>query len=258
MKKYSRLAVALAVACCVAQAGQAFAGTQTFDDETLVFPNYTGTNTVDTIVGPKINSITVVWDDNGILTKIVINSSSQFYQWDSLFINTGDGGASLSGNWTAAEQWDYLVHTNGTVPNGSGPGAGVQTGETVPGQGLYAVDDNYDYTHASSSRVGHVNGIDAGDLTMLEAGFGATADGYYFLVYDFASLSTKIQLTDNFVIGYSPYCANDVILAYGDGLNISGTGGGKGTGAVPEPATIILFGVGIAGLAGWGSRRMKK
>jgi hypothetical protein len=250
MKKYSRLAMALAVACCLAHSGQAFAGSQTFLDNTLVFPNYTGSNTQDTIITPNINSITVNWDDSGYLTSVVINSSSSYVLWDSLFINSTGGQT-----W---DSWDYLVH-GGTGTYGAQEGASA-----IPGPGLYAVSDGYDYTHASMYRVDHVNGIvdDGTHLTMLEDGFQATIDNYpsagvYLMTYDFTSLDTKILLGDNFVIGYTPYCANDVILAYGDGLNISAPGG-KGPAAVPEPATMILFGFGIASLASWQVRRNKK
>ena len=246
MKRYSRLVMVLIASCGLFQAGQACAGSQTFVDNTLVFPNYTGTNTTDTIVGPLINSITINWDDNGYLTSIVVNSSSSYYQWDSLFINTS---VADDGKW---DGWDYLVHS------GSGT-YGTQEGTSVvPGEGLYSVSENYDYTH-STGRVGHVNGIEASDLTTLENGFHGDlsnpASGVYILTYDFTSLGTQILLGDDFVIGYTPYCANDVILAYGDG---GVTNGGSKPGAVPEPATMILLGTGIASLAGWSRHKKKK
>jgi len=260
MKKYSRLFMALIAGCCLMQAGQVFAGSQTymFPDDTTVFPNYTGSNTADTIVGPWLNSMTVTWDDtDGRLLEIVINSSSSYYQWDSLFINT-DAGSNAKANWDNAQQWDYLVHTSGTVTTGT-----LEDSSLIPGPGLYAVSDGYDYTHASGGRTGHVDGIadDGEHLTLLEDGFQGVAttvvpNAVYILTYDFSSLSTAIYLTDNFVIGYTPWCANDVMLAYGEDMNQT-VGGGKNP-TVPEPATMILFGVGIVGLGSWRSRRMKK
>lgn len=237
--------MALIASCCLIQTSQACAGSQTFLDDTLVFPNYTGTNMVDTIIGPHIDNMIVNWDDNGYLTSIVINASSSYYQWDSLFINTGS--VAGTGNW---DDWDYLVHT------GSGTFGNQEGASSVPGQGLYAVSENYNYTHNSTNRIDHVNGINAADLKMVEKDFyGVLANptsGLYTLTYDFTSLGTKILLGDNFVIGYTPYCANDVILAYGNGLGSPSPGG-----MVPEPATMILFGAGIAALAGWSRRRKR-
>ncbi|MDR3089403.1 MAG: PEP-CTERM sorting domain-containing protein [Desulfobulbaceae bacterium] len=254
MKEYSRLVVALVAGCCLLQSAQALAGSQTFDDTTLVFPNYTGNNLTDTIVGPRLNSMTVNWDNDGNLTSIVLNSSSSYYQWDSLFINTDynpNYAATGSGDG-AWDGWDYLVHT------GNGAYGTQESVSLIPSPGLYSVSDNYDYTH-STGRAGHVNGIDVNDLSLVNAGIVGVvttpASGVYVLTYDFTSLSTKIALGDNFIIGYTPYCANDVMLAYADGSSVGTKGGAP---AVPEPATMILFGAGIAALAGYRARHTKK
>ena len=113
-----------------------------------------------------------------------------------------------------------------------------------------------DQAVAGSEPFADVSGIDAAGLTTLEYGFqGMVANpvpGASILTYNFASLATKIMLGDCFVIGSTLSCANDVILAYGDGAAPPEKGG-----TVPEPATMILFGAGITGLAAWSRRRKK-
>jgi len=61
----------------------------------------------------------------------------------------------------------------------------------------------------------------------------------YHIVYDFGN---GLAVTDGFYVAYAPFCANDVM------------GGGA---PVPEPATMLLFGAGIIGLAGSRIRRNK-
>ena len=49
-------------------------------------------------------------------------------------------------------------------------------------------------------------------------------------------------------------CKNITGTLYGN-IVVTGT---KGTQPVPEPATMLLFGVGLAGIAGFGRRKNKK
>ena len=98
------------------------------------------------------------------------------------------------------------------------------------------------------------NGIDNDFLnsridftTTFNTDYEFSSDGFEaILTYDFTSLNGGNGLAINdgsMYVAYSPYCANDVL--------------GGGIAPVPEPATMLLFGAGLIGLAGYRSRRRK-
>jgi len=64
----------------------------------------------------------------------------------------------------------------------------------------------------------------------------------YSVYFDFGALAIDL-LNSDFIVGYSPDCANDVILEKVP---------------VPEPGTMVLFGIGMLGMAIFGKRRMNK
>jgi hypothetical protein len=223
-----------------------------FIDNTLHFDSYDLLNPVypeDEYGTPKVYSITVNWDDtSGLLEKIVINLSAKGRQlFDSLFINSDYGDTD-----TNIEGWDYLVHSGGNNHYLNNYGA-------IPLDGLWSVNEDYTYTtNKSGGRLGHANGIDAGSLTdrnstitgvYNEALFDSNnPDAYLWTItYDFSSIGQAgIQLGDNFAIAYTPWCANDVVLVT------------HSAEPVPEPATMLLFGAGICGLASVSALRRRK
>ena len=246
--------LAFAMICGIGYASQALAGSILEDNGVgsmtvnYMFPSQTSSVCVgqdtcpyDTSL-PNITTIVVEWNTSKELTKITVNSENGFLAWDSLFINN-----DYTGNASDIEKWDYLVF------NGSGPDANkyVSPGETAPiADGLYKVTDNFTpdmYTHTvqvnGTGRAGHANSIDAHYLTGV-GGVSIVRQGNS-LVYDFSHLTVPISLGDNFAIGYTPWCANDAVL-------VAGT---TGNFVVPEPATMVLFGVGTAALASWLLRR---
>lgn len=267
MKKYTRLAVALMAGCCMLQAGQALAGayTEYFADtvnSSTYFPTFQDTSysTIESIGNnPDITGILVSYDNiTGLLLNIAILSNSAFdtnngWGFTSLFINNNGAG----------QDWDYLVHAGGTTNSEFVDGGA----SLLPGDGLYSVinPNDYDYTYVGDpqngfiGREGHPNGIAEGDLTYqgaLTPGYStgysyASSDGEYSgtsayaLIYDFSSFS--IILGSEYTIGWTPFCANDVVYEEG---KWSGPLAG-----VPEPVTMVLFGAGMAALAGWRSRK---
>ncbi len=246
----------MVVAASFLTCGNAFAAIVdwTFADTYSNFPGHE-ISPVDTIVSPSVGDTIVRFDDSdGRLLGVRISVANRLV-WDTLLINT-----SMTGN-ASYDEWDLLVrdssgkgYTGGNPPD---PG----TDPNIVTTGLYSVNDpaNYNYTMATAGRKNHPNGIDNDDLTKTNDvvtgsyGIHPAADEVgityrnQYLTYNFTKLLNPIMLdmsgslgAPGFAIAYVPWCANDITIT-----------------PVPEPATMLLFGAGIFGLAGIVRRRMK-
>ncbi len=223
---------------------QAQASSVTIIEDTWInWPGYTS-NLGDELGSPKIDKLRITVSENNILEKVELlwrPNSGTFtrIKFDSLFINSKDL-TTTNGNW---DDWDYLIHDGGNQHTWTNGDINDVVNGNVPGDGLWDVKTNYQYTTAKSSnlRQDNPNGIDANFLEN-QKNFSSyinwnSSDG--ILTYDLASFG--IMSESGFFVAYSPYCANDVI--------------GGSVNPVPVPATVWLFASGLIGLIGLGKRK---
>jgi len=186
--------------------------------QNVVPPN--GYNVDDDVIGTPLVGTMVVdtVDSSGVeyLASVKIDVVSR-QSPDYLFINN-------KGDW---ETWDYLIKYDNT-----------QTWTMWKVPETY----NYDIVDHTGARNGHpfsIEGLDTPVNYLTDIGYSGSS-----LAYTFSSVvDNRIALSEEgWTIGYSPWCANDVTLG--------------GSAPVPEPATMLLFGSGLIGLAGFGRRRL--
>ncbi len=218
MKTLSKIAVLLMLAVALS-AGSAMAGSYTTMDNTIAWTGYENPAYPNDEYGvPKLSSLTVNTNALGDLTSVMVQMHySSRPLPDSLFINTShDGNRGYEG-------WDFYVKTFGYGNN------------VNPNPKLYTVG-SYDYEYATLGRIGHPSGIDTSTVqedTNGLLGLVVWDENTQTLTYNF---NAGINVGNSFVIGYTLYCANDVILT-------------------PEPSTMLLLGFGLLGVGLVGRRK---
>lgn len=241
----------------------AAAETITFGDTQYFWPgwgNGTGDDNFDTIGTPNFSGGTAVID-NGYLKSVTFNYSGWLNE-----LEPGD----LFLNLEADDDWDYVVYLDA-----SGERFNVdhkqQTNIGAGAYDMYAVDialgpstayqmsgtDNQNYWTGYNIRGNHPVGVNANAL-------GADKGDVYFsgltmtgaFTFDFtnqsaASSGLALSGFDTMIIGFGPNCANDVVY---ETIN---WGGSPPNAHAPEPASMLLMGSGLIGLAGYARKRRK-
>lgn len=206
------------------------ATTFTIDD---VYNEFPGINT--TMVGQDHNGVPYIESakitiEAGFLTKVEIIGSefenslfNTYPYWDSLFINNDDGstiGSVADGSGLQVwDNWDFYVKT-----------------DTSRNPSMYSVPDSgWVYTLASEAnyRYSHPNGLSGYEANGLSVSYARTSGG---VTYTFGD--SVIPYIDGLIIGYTPFCANEVFI-----------------GSVPEPSNMFLVGTGLLGLVAVGRKR---
>ncbi len=233
--------------------GTSNAAVYTFGDDATYWPGwgYAGDddNTRDVIGSPDLTGGEVIINDQGLLEKITFNYDTvgSEYSAGDLFIDVD-----------ADQIWDYVVHNEYEYADPDTHWHGIlsstlyEVNIALNSQDAYYLSDytwggpSYRNSHPTvlkdltgASYIGNVNVTDFNN---------SQAPGT--VIFDFTNITSGTNFDwSQATIGFTTTCANDVIY---ETVN-----GGSHT-QVPEPATVMIVGLGLLGLGICSSKRMKK
>jgi len=193
----------------------------------------------DYIFDPDVKSVTVTFDSTTrALQTIDVEFSLPIPMIELLYY----GGSGLFIDTNADNRWNYFAKDGDLYAVDVSLFKGVNDAAYVMSRFGNALPGQFTQLYREDHPVGIViPGSIPGTFVLA----GPDTIGYslsgQILTYNFTGLASSIVLGSNYMIGYTEGCANDVFLS-----------------PVPEPASMMLIGAGLIGLAGYGRKRIFK